>query len=94
MWRLTPKGEILDEWFGRTVIRSCSKMPYDVAQEIIEGKIKKHWSDSGADKIFKNLGPTGDHQVEGIVQDILDLHSIASHLRAGRYDVGTLLILE
>lgn len=58
VWKLDQFGNILHEWFGRTVIRfvylanwlpganillkhrSCCRMSYDVAQLIIEGKVK------------------------------------------------------
>jgi hypothetical protein len=33
---LTDQGQILEEWFGRSVIRSCAKLSYDHAQGFIE----------------------------------------------------------
>ena len=32
VWRITGTGQILDEWFGRSVIRSCVKLGYNHAQ--------------------------------------------------------------
>lgn len=32
IWKMSPKGVVYDEWFGRSVIRSCCKLTYDVAQ--------------------------------------------------------------
>lgn len=40
VWTLDQEGNILKEWFGRTIIRSCCRMSYDVAQAIISGKVK------------------------------------------------------
>lgn len=34
-WVLNEKGDILEEWFGRSVIRSCVKLSYDHAQVTI-----------------------------------------------------------
>jgi len=31
-WIINSNGEILEEWFGRSVIRSCVKLSYDHAQ--------------------------------------------------------------
>lgn len=31
-WTVNDKGEILEEWFGRSIIRSCVKLSYDHAQ--------------------------------------------------------------
>ena len=35
IWRLDKDNNVLEEWFGRTVIRSCCKMAYGNAQSII-----------------------------------------------------------
>jgi DIS3-like exonuclease 2 len=32
VWKMTDDAVIKDEWFGRTIIRSCSKLAYDHAQ--------------------------------------------------------------
>lgn len=32
VWKINDQGEIFDEWFGRTVIRSCCKLSYEHAQ--------------------------------------------------------------
>jgi DIS3-like exonuclease 2 len=31
-WVITEKGEIIKEWFGKSIIRSCVKLSYDHAQ--------------------------------------------------------------
>jgi DIS3-like exonuclease 2 len=36
VWTMTDQGQILGEWFGRSVIRSCAKLSYDHAQGFIE----------------------------------------------------------
>ena len=37
IWELTPQGEIVDQWFGRTAMCSCAKLAYEHAQQMIEG---------------------------------------------------------
>ena len=37
-WTMTPDGVVLDEWFGRGVIRSCAKLDYATAQRVIEAR--------------------------------------------------------
>ena len=37
-WTMTGDGEVLDEWFGRGVIRSCAKLDYATAQRVIEAR--------------------------------------------------------
>ena len=40
VWTLDKEGNILTEWFGRTVIRSCCRLSYEIAQMMLDGVIK------------------------------------------------------
>ncbi|KAM4605590.1 DIS3-like exonuclease 2 isoform 2-T2 [Polymixia lowei] len=83
IWRITPQGKILSEWFGRSVIRSCVKLSYDHAQSLIEAP----------DKLFsaEELPPADpEHPIDEIHQAVLNLHSIAKQLRAQRFEGGAL----
>lgn len=83
IWKLTPEGKILEEWFGRTVIRSCTKLSYDHAQSMIENP---------TEKIPKEELPpiSPEHSVEEVHQAVLNLHSIAKQLRRQRFVDGAL----
>ncbi|XP_070701594.1 DIS3-like exonuclease 2 isoform X2 [Pempheris klunzingeri] len=83
IWKITPEGKILNEWFGRSVIRSCVKLSYDHAQSMIEAP----------DKMFsaEELPPVApEHPIDEIHQAVLNLHSIAKNLRAQRFSGGAL----
>ncbi|KAM9459342.1 DIS3-like exonuclease 2 isoform 1-T3 [Salvelinus alpinus] len=83
IWKITPEGKILSEWFGRSVIRSCIKLSYDHAQSMIEAP----------DKLFQadELPPcAAEHPMDEIHQAVLNLHSIAKRLRAQRFQGGAL----
>ncbi|XP_069020541.1 DIS3-like exonuclease 2 [Embiotoca jacksoni] len=83
IWKITPEGKILSEWFGRSVIRSCVKLSYDHAQSMIEAP----------EKLFsaEELPPMDPvHPVDEIHQAVLNLHSIAKNLRAQRFSGGAL----
>ncbi|KAF3858546.1 hypothetical protein F7725_011747 [Dissostichus mawsoni] len=83
IWKITPEGKILSEWFGRSVIRSCVKLSYDHAQSMIDAP----------DKMFsaEELPPTDpEHPIDEIHQAVLHLHSIAKNLRAQRFSGGAL----
>nr|XP_013797273.1 PREDICTED: DIS3-like exonuclease 2 [Apteryx mantelli mantelli] len=83
MWKVTPEGKILDEWFGRTVICSCVKLSYDHAQSMIEspGKVISP----------EELPPVSpQHSIDKIQQAVLNLHRIAQHLRKQRFIDGAL----
>ncbi|KAM6948751.1 DIS3-like exonuclease 2 [Aplochiton taeniatus] len=83
IWKITPQGKILSEWFGRSVIRSCVKLSYDHAQSMIEAP----------DKLFpaEELPPMApEHPLDEIHQAVLNLHAIAKELRAERFQGGAL----
>ncbi|XP_048460543.1 DIS3-like exonuclease 2 [Rhincodon typus] len=83
VWKLTPQGKILSQWYGRTIIRSCVKLSYNHAQSIIEDP----------EKIFApdELPPVSpEHCVTDIKTAVINLHNIAKHLRRQRFDDGAL----
>ncbi|KAJ8274659.1 hypothetical protein COCON_G00092840 [Conger conger] len=83
VWKITPQGKILDEWFGRSVIRSCVKLSYDHAQSMIDEP----------DKLFsaEELPPFDpQHPIDEIHQAVLNLHTIAKNLRSQRFQGGAL----
>eukprot|EP01105_Mastigella_eilhardi_P024634 TRINITY_DN6464_c0_g1_i1.p1 TRINITY_DN6464_c0_g1~~TRINITY_DN6464_c0_g1_i1.p1 ORF type:complete len:1328 (-),score=329.80 TRINITY_DN6464_c0_g1_i1:2143-6081(-) len=98
IWKLSPQGDVLSEWFGRTVIHSCSKMSYDVAQAILEGRIT---GDDGwgagkcVDALFvtPELGPFAPAtSVRDLVADVKNMYSIAAHLRKSREKLGSMFL--
>ncbi|XP_069830552.1 DIS3-like exonuclease 2 isoform X2 [Dendropsophus ebraccatus] len=83
IWKITPQGKILEEWFGRSVICSCVKLSYDHAQSMIESP----------DKLLtiEELPPvSSNHTVDEIQQAVLNLHRIAQNLRRQRIEDGAL----
>ncbi|XP_011484718.3 DIS3-like exonuclease 2 isoform X2 [Oryzias latipes] len=83
IWKLTPEGKILSEWFGRSVIRSCAKLSYDHAQSMIEAP----------EKLFSPNElqlDNPEHPIDEIHEAVLRLHSIAQNLRRQRISTGTL----
>uniref|UniRef100_A0AAX7TLQ7 DIS3-like exonuclease 2 n=1 Tax=Astatotilapia calliptera TaxID=8154 RepID=A0AAX7TLQ7_ASTCA len=83
IWTLTPEGKILNEWFGRSIIRSCVKLSYDHAQSMIEAP----------EKMFsaEELPPVDPmHPIDEVHQAVLNLHTIAKNLRAQRFLGGAL----
>jgi len=80
-WTINDQGEILEEWFGRSVIRSCVKLSYDHAQGVIEGRDDVQW-------------PTikGAHSLSDIKETVGVLQELATHLRQKRVRDGALRI--
>jgi len=44
-WTLNEEGEIEDEWFGRSVIKSCCKLAYEHAQDMLDSPTKEEWTE-------------------------------------------------
>ncbi|XP_071109120.1 DIS3-like exonuclease 2 isoform X1 [Haliotis cracherodii] len=82
-WTMDANGEIEDEWFGRTVIRSCVKCSYDHAQGFIENP-DREWRQEELPPI------TNGFVVEDIRKRVLQLDKIAKCLRKKRFDSGAL----
>nr|CAG4650070.1 EOG090X047D [Sida crystallina] len=79
-WIINEEGEIQEEWFGRSVIRSCVKLSYDHAQAVIEGRTDIDWP------------VIHGQSLEDVVKSIEVLQSVAGHLRAKRVRQGALRI--
>ncbi|XP_064642619.1 DIS3-like exonuclease 2 [Lineus longissimus] len=83
IWKMTETGEILDIWFGRSVIRSCVKLSYDHAQGFLD-EPDREWT-------REELPPISDGvSIDQIKSRILIFDKIAKNLRAKRADNGAL----
>ncbi|XP_028365380.1 DIS3-like exonuclease 2 isoform X2 [Phyllostomus discolor] len=83
IWTLTSDGKILSEWFGRTVIRSCTKLSYEHAQSMIESPTQRI-----PEGELPPISP--EHSSEEVHQAVLNLHRIAKELRKQRFLDGAL----
>ncbi|XP_063410358.1 DIS3-like exonuclease 2 isoform X3 [Mytilus trossulus] len=83
VWNMSEKGEIYEEWFGRTVIRSCVKLSYQHAQGFIEEPVRE-WTE-------EELPPISDgYPISQIKDTVHNLQMIAKNLRKARFDEGAL----
>lgn len=83
IWTLTSEGKILSEWFGRTIICSCTKLSYEHAQSMIESPTK-----TIPEQELPPISP--EHTSEEVHQAVLNLHQIAKELRKQRFLDGAL----
>ncbi|KAK3604725.1 hypothetical protein CHS0354_018965 [Potamilus streckersoni] len=89
IWELSPNYDVLDVWYGRTVIKSRYKLFYELAQAISEGL--------SSEEVVRNIpelqGITGQELVERIQElrtAIGYLMAISRHLKARRVRGGAL----
>ena len=81
-----------DIWYGRTVIKSCARLDYATAQNIIDNKVangerhvdEKYWP--------KSRQPTGGHTIDDVAKDVRLMHKVAMARRALRFENGALAL--
>ncbi|XVF64607.1 hypothetical protein PTKIN_Ptkin09bG0182000 [Pterospermum kingtungense] len=86
-WELNSTGDVLDHWIGRTVIRSCCKLSYKHAQDIIQGTIdveKFNASEGGYPQLH------GQFEWADVIRSVKYLHEISKTLKEKRFNDGAL----
>lgn len=83
VFQLNEKAEVVDSWFGRTVIYSDQRFAYEEAQEIIETKL---------DIIPNHISLTGEqyHVPKPIMEATLKMDELAKKLRSKRMAAGAI----
>lgn len=83
VFKMNEKGQIVDQWFGRTVTYSDKRFAYEEAQHIIESK---------QDTVPENISITGSAYTvdKAIVEGILKLDELAKILRKNRMKEGAI----
>ncbi|KAK4387312.1 DIS3-like exonuclease 2 [Sesamum angolense] len=84
-WDINSAGEVLDRWIGRTIIRSCSKLSYEHAQEIIDEAFDLQDSSQSIEHWPKLYG---NSEWCDVVKSVKSLHEISKKLRENRFKGG------
>ncbi|KAL7531929.1 hypothetical protein ACHAXR_008498 [Thalassiosira sp. AJA248-18] len=89
---MTGKPKKDDIWYGRTVIKSCARLDYATAQNIIDGKVAT--GESRVDETLwpKSRQPTGGHTIDDVASDVRLMHKVAMARRKLRFDNGALAL--
>lgn len=85
VWQLSPGGEVRSEWFGRSVIRSCAKLNYEQAQQVIDG---------GGSSVLGLPAVQAPHSAAAVAAVVWRLHGLAQALRRGRFEGGALHLYQ
>ncbi|KAI9322437.1 hypothetical protein BX666DRAFT_1848894 [Dichotomocladium elegans] len=80
IWKMDEFANILDTWFGRTIIKSCAKLAYDDAQSVIDGN-----------GLPSSVTVT-DQSRQDIRDDIMHLYNLSRQMRKRRFENGALSI--
>lgn len=83
-----------DIWFGRTVIKSCARLDYATAQNIIDGKVACGEKAQDVDEKYwpKTRQPSGDHTIDAVAHDVRLMHKVAMARRKLRFENGALTL--
>lgn len=87
IWKMDKYGRVIDEWFGRTVIKSCVKLAYEHAQNMIEAPNDISWI-----KEEENMPKLHAFDWKRISKSVVLLNKIAQNMRAKRFEGGALRI--
>ncbi|KAL8467158.1 hypothetical protein ACS0TY_036030 [Phlomoides rotata] len=86
-WDINSDGEVLDRWIGRTIIRSCCKLSYEHAQDIIDGLFEIQDSS----QMVKNWPKLyGQFEWCDVIKSVNQLNEISKLLRKNRFEGGAL----
>lgn len=91
------QGQEEDVWYGRTVIKSCARLDYSTAQNIIDNKVSKLGdteSDDTNDELMWPISrrPTGGHTMQQVAGDVRLMHRVAMARRRLRFENGALAL--
>ncbi|XP_019182219.1 PREDICTED: DIS3-like exonuclease 2 isoform X2 [Ipomoea nil] len=87
-WDINPAGEVLDRWIGRTIIRSCCKLSYEHAQDIINDKFDVPTADVAKKSSWPQL--YGHFDWTDVIKSVKILYENSKTLRKNRFSDGAL----
>jgi len=87
-------GDKDDIWYGRTVIKSCARLDYATAQNIIDRKVATGEDRASLDDNFwpRSRQPTGGHTHDQVAHDVRLMHRVAMARRRLRFQNGALAL--
>ena len=98
VWTMNPNGTMgksPDIWYGRSVIRSCARLDYSTAQNIIENEVGTGESAREMDEALwpPSRRPDGQfHTVDQVAADVRLMHRVAMARRRLRFSNGALAL--
>ncbi|KAK8762220.1 hypothetical protein V5799_026513, partial [Amblyomma americanum] len=84
LWILTSDGRVLSEWFGRSIIRSCCKLSYEHAQDLLDDKPTQQREPSELPQVL------GGYTVEQVGECLRVLQGMTEAMRKRRFKGGAL----
>ncbi|MGK3748196.1 MAG: DIS3-like exonuclease 2 [Bacillariaceae sp.] len=96
VWRMNRDGSLVKDqevWYGRTVIKSCARLDYSTAQNIIENKVAYPEENEIDEKLWPiSRRPTGGHTTSQVANDVRFMNEIAQARRKLRFQNGAIAL--
>ncbi|XP_015784684.1 DIS3-like exonuclease 2 [Tetranychus urticae] len=88
VWTMDEDGNVYGEpWFGRSIIQSCIKLSYEIAQDMIDNPDKK-WTPEEVPHVY------GDWTIDEISSSVNIFMKMARQIRNRRLETGALNMRE
>jgi DIS3-like exonuclease 2 len=95
VWRMNRDGSIVKGhkvWYGRSVIKSCARLDYSTAQNIIDKTVAFGENEIDVDLWPVSRRPSGTHTIEQVAADVRLMHEVAMARRRLRFQNGAVAL--
>jgi DIS3-like exonuclease 2 len=95
IWRMNKDGSLVkghEVWYGRTVIKSCARLDYATAQNIIDRKVAIGENEVSEECWPASRRPTGKHTIDEVAADVRLMHQVAMARRQVRFRNGAIAL--
>ncbi|KAL5970828.1 DIS3-like exonuclease 2 [Taenia solium] len=86
VFKVDKEGNVLDVWFGRSVIRSCARLSYEDATALLETPHEE------LDSLASRISVQGPFSLSNIKRSITYLDMLAQKMRKRRIENGALML--
>jgi len=93
VWKMNKDGSVVKGekvWYGRSVIKSCARLDYATAQNIIDEKVAYGNTQTDEELWPKSRRPTGGHTIDQVAGDVRLMNLVAQARRRMRFQNGAL----
>jgi VacB/RNase II family 3'-5' exoribonuclease len=98
VWRMNLDGNMAKDgkqdsvWYGRTVIKSCARLDYATAQNIIDKKVANGENETDEELWPPSRRPTGGHTMDQVAADVRLMNIVAQARRRLRFQHGAVAL--
>lgn len=95
VWRMNRDGTMVhgqNVWYGRTLIKSCCRLDYATAQNLIDNKVVFGENELDEELWPISRRPTGGHTTEQVAADVRLMNQVAQARRQLRFQNGAVAL--